>query len=71
MTTFNFTNLQREIEAASKLAFEELLSLSPAEDFCAFALYSDSDALTVCPSVNTIDHLREVQSGDLGDEAYH
>lgn len=46
----DFGKLQTEIEAASRQAFRDVARAHPAETICAFALYSDEDAITVCPA---------------------
>ncbi|ASJ56516.1 hypothetical protein BP422_24905 [Brevibacillus formosus] len=49
--------LQLKIEAAAKVAFEQVRNKYSGQSFCGYALYSDSDAITVCPAVNSTDHL--------------
>lgn len=49
------SDLRRRIEDAARQAFLDVLESHPDEHVYAFALYSDEDAMTVCPSTNTID----------------
>jgi hypothetical protein len=58
--------LQRDIEAAVRAAFAEMVRLHGDEGIYAFALYSDEGAMTVCPSTNTQAHL----AGQEGADAY-
>ncbi len=53
MKDFNFDRLQDDIIAAAQAAFSEVLATRPSDDLCAFALYSDSGAMTVCPAMCT------------------
>lgn len=56
-TNMDFENLKLTIEHAAKKAFLEMFEKHGAEDIYAFALYSDEDAMTVCPSTNTLKYL--------------
>ncbi len=47
---FDFTTLEAAIVRACHTAFEDVARTHPNETVCAFALYSDEDAMTVCPS---------------------
>lgn len=47
---FDFTTLEATIIRACHAAFEDVARTHPKETICAFALYSDEDAMTVCPS---------------------
>src|SRR5689334_17103857 len=58
---FDFAALEVEIRKAAKRAFQEVASAHPEEQLCAFALYSDDGAMTVCPSINTAQHLAAMQ----------
>lgn len=49
----------RLIKESAKRCFSELRSANPEEKFCAFALYSDEGAMTVCPSANTDEYLKK------------
>jgi len=53
----DFELLARQISAAAKVAFTEVLTQHHAEGIYSFALYSDEGAMTVCPAINTLDHL--------------
>lgn len=53
MKDFNFDQLRSDIVAAAKEAFSEIAAQRPSDDLCAFALYSDSGAMTVCPAMCT------------------
>jgi hypothetical protein len=61
----NFDSLQQQIEAATKKAFTEMVEQHGTEEICAFALYSDEGAMTVCPSTNTQQHLATAEPDDL------
>jgi Domain of unknown function (DUF4303) len=50
--TFDFERLQRDLIRASKQALAEAKESHPREQICAFALYSDEGAMTVCPSID-------------------
>ena len=45
--------VRREIKEAARRAFSRVRSDHPTDTFYAFALYSDGDGSTVCPSSNT------------------
>lgn len=57
--------LSQQIETATKKAFIEMYEKHGAEQIYAFALYSDEDAITVCPSTNTLKHLLTADQDDL------
>jgi len=44
---------------------------NPNEEFCGYALYSDPDAITVCPAVNTRAHLEKMIANDPDDAVYY
>src|SRR5215510_10648506 len=67
----NLQELHSKIKAASKQAFGLVRSRYPNENFCGYALYSDSDAITVCPSVNTRHQLERMIDQDPGDAEYY
>ena len=54
---FDFAKFSLKVEQAARSAFRELVLAHPNESVCAFALYSDDGAMTVCPSTNTQSHL--------------
>lgn len=65
----NFIQLQQKIEEASKKAFLEMYEQRKEEGIYAFALYSDEGAMTVCPSINSIQFLQ--QNEDEDDRLYY
>jgi hypothetical protein len=46
--------LEFEIYKAARNAFDDLRKAHPEEEFYAYALYTDGDAMTVCPSANSL-----------------
>ncbi|BAH46871.1 MULTISPECIES: DUF4303 domain-containing protein [Brevibacillus] len=67
----DFQVLQLKIEAAARAAFEQVRNKYAGQSFCGYALYSDSDAITVCPAVNSTDHLNKMIAGDPDDAIYY
>lgn len=67
----NCAELQQAIEFAARRAFTELRESKVGNEICAFALYSDAGAMTVCSSVNTVEHLQRMQSRDPDDALYY
>ncbi len=59
MKDFDFDQLHRDILAAARQAFADVLTQRSVDDLCAFALYSDSGAMTVCPAMCTTTFLAE------------
>ena len=57
----NFSEFQKEIAQAAKTSFEDLRSARPTEHFYAYALYTDSSAMTVMPAANSVEALAEVR----------
>ena len=51
---FDFAALEARIIAASKQAFEDVCRTHAEEQICAFALYSDDGAMTVCPAFDLV-----------------
>lgn len=51
MSLFDFAQLEADIAVAARQAFAELASRHPHDPGCAFALYSDAGAMTVCPAL--------------------
>ncbi len=47
---FDFVALEKKLERAVRRAFRDLTKAHPKETPCAFALYSDDGAMTVCPA---------------------
>lgn len=68
---FDFAALEVQIRKAARRAFEEVAAAHPEEHLCAFALYSDDGAMTVCPSINTTKHLEARQRQYPNDAAYY
>jgi len=63
--------VQEAIKRAAEAAFQSVRLAHPEDRFCGYALYSDADGSTVCPSVNTVAHFeRIVQSGPADSEYY-
>jgi hypothetical protein len=52
----DFDALRRDIRVAAEETFADLRSRHPGE-ICGYALYSDSDGITVCCAANTRQHL--------------
>lgn len=65
------TELKGKIENAARQAFLEMFEKHGEEGICAFALYSDGGAWTVCPATNTTEHLEEEIKNDSEDEYYY
>lgn len=53
MANVDFTLLRREIVEAARRSFSDVRAAHPHEKFYAFALYSDSSAMTALPAANT------------------
>lgn len=62
---FDFKKLAVEIEAATRKAFQEMVTDHADEGIYAFALYSDEGAMTVCPSTNTQEFLATAPQNDI------
>ena len=67
---FDFAALEVQIRKAARRAFKEVAAAHPEEELCAFALYSDDGGWTVCPSINTTQHLAARQR-QYPDEAMY
>jgi hypothetical protein len=65
MSGFDWPGITTRIEAATRLAFTEMVEQHGSEGIYAFALYSDGGAMTVCPSTNSEHHLTTVDQDDL------
>ncbi len=63
----DFTSL---IRSAAREAFQKIREDHRGEGFCAFALYSDEGAMTVCAAANTQSHL-EARLREEPDEALY
>ncbi len=64
-----FPDFAREIRDAARETYRALLAKHPDERFYAFALYTDSGAMTVVPSANSEEGLQRVRKQmEIGDE---
>jgi hypothetical protein len=68
---FDFAALEVQVRRAARQAFKEIASAHPEEQLCAFALYSDDGAMTVCPSINTTQHLAAMQRQHPDEAMYY
>jgi Domain of unknown function (DUF4303) len=68
---FNFAALEVQVRKAARRAFKEVASAHPEDQLCAFALYSDDGAMTVCPSINTSQHLAAMQRKHPDEAMYY
>ena len=64
----NWDQLKNQIYDASKQAFHELLDSRKSEQFYAFALYTDSAAMSVSPSANSVERYAEKVGRELEDD---
>ena len=71
MAKLDFPELRSRIKEAAESAFAQVRSRNPNEEFCGYALYSDPDASTVCPAVNTRTHLEKMIAKDPDDAVYY
>ncbi len=67
----DYKALKDDIKLATKQCFSELQKKYPNDNVCGYALYSDSDATSVSPAMNTLAHLQELQAEDPDDKAYY
>lgn len=64
-----FPDFAREIADAARVTYRALLAAHPDEHFYAFALYTDSGAMTVVPAANTEEGLKRVREQmEIGDD---
>jgi hypothetical protein len=64
-----FSDFQREIAHAARASFEDLRSARLGEHFYAYALYTDSSAMTVMPAANSIEALMQIRKEmDIPDD---
>jgi len=68
---FDFAQLERRIEDAARKAFPEVIERAGDETICAFALYSDDGAMTVCPAANTVEHVEHKDAKSPGNPDYY
>ena len=66
----DFEILRQNIEEATKKAFIEMFEKNGADEIYAFALYSDEDAMTVCPSTNTLKYFSNLDEDEDGMAYY-
>ncbi len=67
----SFEVLRLKIEVAAAEAFRLIRRKYPQQMFCGYALYSDADAATVCPAMNSADHLKKMIDQDPEDAIYY
>ena len=67
----NFLELQLKIEKAARKAFEEIRARHADQRLCGYALYTDSDAITVCPAANSERNLNRMMADDPDDSVYY
>ncbi|WP_106791909.1 DUF4303 domain-containing protein [Aquimarina sp. Aq78] len=67
----NFIKLEQKIEKATKKAFIEISNKYKDEGIYCFSLYSDEGAMTVCPSTNTIDFLKNLNEEEKEELTYY
>lgn len=67
----DFDDLRSKIEQAASEAFLAVRRKFPSQIFCGYALYSDPDAVTVAPAVNSVGHLQKMIGDDPGDAVYY
>ena len=70
--SIDFNQLRVQIRDAARLVFSAVQIAHAAEDFYAFALYTDAGALTVCAAANTeqalarkVNHRNETDPAEL------
>ncbi|AIO35848.1 hypothetical protein DM39_4674 [Burkholderia cenocepacia] len=64
-----FPDFAREIADAARVTYRALLAAHPDEHFYAFALYTDSGAMTIVPAANTEEGLKRVREQmEIGDD---
>ncbi|MGN7918396.1 DUF4303 domain-containing protein [Lysobacter sp. 22409] len=68
---FDFAALHEDIVVAAMAAFAEISASQSDDPVRAFALYSDSGAMTVCPAMATADYLRRIDSEYPGERLYY
>ena len=64
----DWDQLKNRIYDASKQAFHELLDSRKSEHFYAFALYTDSAAMSVSPSANSVERYAEKVDSELEED---
>jgi hypothetical protein len=64
----NWNQLRNQIFDATRRAFTELLESHKSEHLYAFALYTDSSAMSVGPSANTVERYAEKVGRELEED---
>jgi len=67
----DFKKIEQRIEKATKKAFIEMFEKHKEEEIYSFSLYSDEGAMTVCPSTNTIDFLKNLNEKEKEELPYY
>lgn len=67
----DFKKLKKEIEDASQQCFSVLRNKYSKDNICAYSLYSDADAISISPAINTKEYLLEMSAGDPDDSIYY
>jgi hypothetical protein len=60
-----------KIKEAAIEAFNSVRQEQPDINFCAYGLYSDTDAITICPAQNSCIHLNKMIENDPDDKEYY
>ena len=60
-----------KIKEAAIKAFKSVRQQEPELRFCGYGLYSDTDAITVCPAQNSCIHLTNMIDDDPDDNEYY
>ena len=69
MHVCNLPDFQRELAHAARASFDDLRSARPGEHFYAYALYTDSSAITIMPAANSVEGLMQVRKEmDIPDD---
>lgn len=69
--TFHFEHLGQAILAAARAAFAEISERHPTDPVRAFALYTDSGAMTVCPSMAPASYFARIPQDEPDDVDYY
>lgn len=62
MSDFDFDDLRAKVVAACKEIFSETAAQLDEDDLCAFAVFTDSGAMTVCPAMCRASHVDQCES---------
>lgn len=63
--------IKDKIKEAAIDAFKYVRQQEPELRFCGYALYSDTDAITVCPALNSCIHLTKMINDDPDHKVYY